>query len=97
MTSGRMEYELAIVAVLCVLAIFLFPASTGSYSVVHGPVTALLAFRFAARLRASIVQGASRILSGKVISPLVGLSWTRLSCPNLPPLAAPEGDTVLRC
>ncbi|MGA3212015.1 MAG: hypothetical protein ABSD20_11975 [Terriglobales bacterium] len=37
--------EFAIVAMLCVAAIFLFPAMQGPYSAVHGPVTALLSVR----------------------------------------------------
>jgi hypothetical protein len=43
-----------VVAVLCVLMIFLFPSGQGSYSMVHGPVTALLAARAAVRLRIAI-------------------------------------------
>jgi len=38
-------YELALVAILCTLAIFLFPAVSGPYPTVHGPVTALRAMR----------------------------------------------------
>jgi len=44
-------HELAIVAIVCVLGIFLFPAAAGSYSAVHGPVTALQAMRRSIRLR----------------------------------------------
>jgi hypothetical protein len=54
MISGRVTCELAVVAVLCVLMIFLFPSGQGSYSMVHGPVTALLAARAAVRLRIAI-------------------------------------------
>jgi len=32
---------LALVALLCTLVVLLFPAATGHYSVVHGPVTTL--------------------------------------------------------
>jgi hypothetical protein len=41
----HLGYELALVAMLCTLAIFLFPAVSGPYPIVHGPVTALRAMR----------------------------------------------------
>lgn len=41
----HLGYELALVAMLCTLAIFLFPAVSGPYPAVHGPVTALRAMR----------------------------------------------------
>lgn len=44
-------YELALLVILCILGIFLFPAASGPYAAVHGPVTALRAVRAAARLR----------------------------------------------
>jgi hypothetical protein len=54
MRLSRIEGALALIAVICVLSIFFFPAMRGPYSVVHGPVTALLAARAAAGLRMSI-------------------------------------------
>jgi len=56
MTPGRIAYGLAVVSVLCVLSVFFFHAMQGPYSVVHGPVTALLSVRAAAGLRAAIVH-----------------------------------------
>lgn len=59
MYSGRIERSLVVptvVTVLCVLTIFFFPAMQGPYSVVHGPVTALLSARAADGLRVTIVQ-----------------------------------------
>jgi hypothetical protein len=41
----HLAYELALLAVVCTLAIFLFPAVSGPYPIVHGPVTALRAMR----------------------------------------------------
>jgi hypothetical protein len=41
----HLGYELALVAMICTLAIFLFPAVSGPYPTVHGPVTALRAMR----------------------------------------------------
>jgi len=54
MRFSQIEGALALIAVICVLSIFFFPAMRGPYSVVHGPVTALLAARAAAGLRMSI-------------------------------------------
>ncbi|HXZ40163.1 MAG TPA: hypothetical protein VEG68_05440 [Terriglobales bacterium] len=45
MMLRRLGYELALVAIVCTLAIFLFPAVSGPYPIVHGPVTALRAMR----------------------------------------------------
>ena len=41
----RLGYEIAILAAVCTLAIFLFPGVSGPYPIVHGPVTALRAMR----------------------------------------------------
>jgi hypothetical protein len=45
MKFSHLGYELAIVAIICVLSIFLCPAAAGPYSAVHGPVSALQAIR----------------------------------------------------
>jgi hypothetical protein len=97
MISGRIGCELAVMAVLCVLMIFLFPAMQGPYSVVHGPATALQAARAAARLRTVIVQGAFNSLGNCLISPLVVLSWMSLSAPEFQSIGLPEYNTILRC
>jgi|SRR5215831_3459607 len=57
MTPGRIAGALAVLAVFCVLAIFFFPGMEGPYPAVHGPVTALLSIRAAARLRVLIRAG----------------------------------------
>jgi hypothetical protein len=44
-------HELAVITIFCVLSIFLFPATAGPYSAVHGPATALIAIRAAMKLR----------------------------------------------
>lgn len=41
----RLGNELAVLAIVGTVAIFLFPAVAGPYSIVHGPVTALRAMR----------------------------------------------------
>ena len=56
MSALRTGSPLALVTIFCVLALFFFPAASGPYSAIHGPVTALLAVRAAARVRLSIVR-----------------------------------------
>jgi hypothetical protein len=75
MLSGRIGSELAVMAVFCILMIFLFPAMQGPYSVVNGPVTALLAARAAVRLRIAIAQAALNSVGNYLVSSLVVLSW----------------------
>jgi hypothetical protein len=97
MISGRIRCELAVVAALCVVMIFLFPSMQGSYSMVHGPVTALLAARAAARLRIAIVQSALNSLGNRLISPQVVLSWMSLPNAKVQLLSLPQYDSVPRC
>ena len=97
MLSGRITSELAVLTVVCVLMIFLFPSVQGSYSMVHEPVTALLAARAAVRLRFAIVQGVLRSAGNPLISPQVVLSW--ISVPNAESqlLSLPGYNSILRC
>ena len=95
MTPGRIGCELAILAVLCVLGIFFFPAIQGPYSVVHGPVTALLAARTAIRLRISIAQAA--LSAHSLISRLTVLSRVPLWNKESQLTAIPEFSAILRC
>jgi hypothetical protein len=97
MISGRVTCELAVVAVLCVLMIFLFPSVQGSYSMVHGPVTALLAARTAVRLRIAIAQGALKSLGNRLISPQVVLSWISVPHAEFQLLSLPRYNSILRC
>ena len=59
MTFSRIGSVLALLAVFCVVAVFLCHAMQGPYSAVHGPVTALLSVRASAGLRLAIVHAAS--------------------------------------
>lgn len=101
MTPGRVACGLALLAVFCVLGIFFFPVMDGPYSAVHGPVTALLSIRAAARLRMTIVRAgltAIRGWFGKVGTVLTAFSSisfeTGISDLDSPPT---EFSTVLRC
>jgi hypothetical protein len=100
MSPGRIGCALAVLAVFCVLAIFFFPGMEGPYSAVHGPVTALLSIRAAARLRMLIRAGVRGLRSWfastraviKSVSSISNISAEFLSCrPNTGTLA------VLRC
>lgn len=99
MQLSRIEGALALIAVICVLSIFFFPAMRGPYSVVHGPVTALLAARAAAGLRMSIagVQVVRDRLAGAHFAPVqsLGMAIPFLEFPNNS-LSA-ECTSVLRC
>ncbi len=97
MISGRIGCELAVVAVLGILTIFLFPSMHGPYSVVHGPVTALLAMRAAARLQTAITQGAFLCLGNFLISPLVALAFVSLGEAGFCPANLAERKIILRC
>ncbi|HEX6803912.1 MAG TPA: hypothetical protein VF133_09565 [Terriglobales bacterium] len=88
-------HEFAIIAIVCVLGIFLFPAAVGSYSAVHGPVTALQAMRRSIRLRWAMAFAALTFLTltaqflARVLQGMLDL----LSSATAPPAHSP----LLRC
>jgi hypothetical protein len=66
-----LRLDLVIVVLLCTLSIFLFPATSGSYTAVHGPVTALRAARaFIATFWSMTlaVLGIARILPSRFVT-----------------------------
>jgi hypothetical protein len=98
MTLGRIACVLAVVAVICVLAVFFFPAMQGPYSAVHGPVTALLSARAAGNLRATITHAALNALHVWLTSALFLTFWTAVVLikeQSACPLA--ESSSILRC
>ena len=101
MTPGRVACGLALLAVFCVLGIFFFPVMNGPYSAVHGPVTALLSIRAAARLRMTIVRAGVTALRGwfgRVGMSLATWLWTALQIVRTGPTSLPaEFAIVLRC
>ena len=97
MNPGRIGRELVVVAVVCILTIFLFPSLRGPYSVVNGPVTALQSARYAHRLQASIAHAASSLLVTNTTSPLVILSWMPLPDSGFGLTVLTGRDTILRC
>ena len=97
MISGRTECNLAVLAVLCVLMVFLFPAVQGPYSVVHGPATAFQAARAAVRLRVAIAQSALGSVSNYPVSPLVFMPSTSTSQAEVRPVGLSGYNAILRC
>jgi len=97
MTHHRIDCELAVLAVLCILTIFLFPVMQGPYSAVHGPVTALQSVRSGAKLRVVIMQAALKTFGKSLIS-LLGVLWLgALSDSEFRPPRWADCDTILRC
>ena len=100
MTPGRIACVLAVGAAVCVLASFFFPGIEGPYPAVHGPVTALLSIRAAARLRVRIRAGieAMRIRLGLAYGEPVSLISVASPCVEFPVTIANAGSVaVLRC
>jgi hypothetical protein len=97
MISGRVEYEMAFLALLCTLSIFLFPAVQGPYAAVHGPVTTLQSIRIAARLRLSILAAALRVISRSLKFAPVQLRVRNASDSQLPSNSLVTFTTILRC
>jgi hypothetical protein len=97
MISGRIEYELAFLALLCTLSIFLFPAVQGPYAAVHGPVTTLQSIRVAARLRLSILAAALSVISGSLKFALVFLRGRHVCHSRIPSASLVSSTTILRC
>ena len=101
MTPCRVVCGFALVAVLSVLRIFFFPVSQGPYAAVHGPVTALLSIRAAARLRLMITVAGLKAILGTVSLLGIGLvlsAWLSLLTAVPDPERVPDGSgTILRC
>jgi len=94
MRDRHLRRELSMIALICTLGIFLFPATSGSYSSIHGPVTALRAIRHATDVVRSFqlnpsmpTRPASKFVSAHN-SPAPTLTPTILDSP---------GELILRC
>ncbi len=98
MTFNRIGTLLALLAVICVLAVFFVHAMQGPYSVVHGPVTALLSVRAAVGLRMAIVHAASNSLQSTLASPLIPQSFLARAVLWLEPASSLVSPVLtLRC
>lgn len=84
-------------ALVCILTLFFFPAMSGPYSAIHGPVTTLQSVRSAARLRvAMILAGLSSLWNNRSSLQALRSKITVLNGGFLPEVFA-ERSTILRC
>ena len=98
MTLYRIGSVLALLAVICVLAVFFCHSIQGPYSAVHGPVTALLSVRAATGVRMAIVLATSNTPQFSLASPLMSFSLHDAALTALAPGGAWIGpDLTLRC
>ena len=98
MTLGKIACALAVLAVLCVLTVFFFHAIEGPYSVVHGPVTALLSLRAATGLRIAIMHaGLSALAMWISFAPILA-SWAAVWIADTQADSLPgRTNQILRC
>jgi hypothetical protein len=61
-------YETSLVIAICVVSIFLFPATQGPYPVVHGPATTLRAARAFTQIEIGITSALSAVCSRTFVS-----------------------------
>ncbi len=96
MFPRQLGYEFAILATFCALAIFFFPAASGPYSAVHGPVTALLSVRAKLKLCLGLVMAGSLLL-GHIL--LAGFARLRTAGDNAIRLNSVPAEqiSILRC
>lgn len=99
MSLGKVACALAVVAVLSVLAIFFFPSLEGPYSVVHGPVTALLSLRAATMVRNAIVRAGQSVRQSFERMPAFAPAWfaKAISAMETPADLSSVSSSVLRC
>jgi hypothetical protein len=98
MTLNRIGSVLALLAVFCVLAVFLCHSMQGPYSVVHGPVTALLSVRASVGLRMAIVHAASLAPQFNPASQVASLLFLEAALASLGPKRSfDRPDLTLRC
>lgn len=95
MFSRHLGYEIAIAVVICTVCLFLFPTVGGSYSAVHGPVTALRSLRLRLKLWLAIALAALRLLRLMLGDSSVALqhAWQKIGAHSI----HPRQTAVLRC
>jgi len=82
-----------------VLSIFFFPSLQGPYSVVHGPVTALLSFRAATMVRNAITRTGQSVRRSCERMAVVVPAWLAkaISAMEIPAEMTAAGGSILRC
>ena len=93
----RIGWKSAILIILCVLAIFFFPATLGPYSAVHGPVTALQAAQVAARLHLAMIHAALGSFGNSQIALLAWVNSPVVVYAESHSASFPDCGTTLRC
>jgi hypothetical protein len=91
----QLSYEFALIAILCTIALFLFPAVQGPYSAVHGPVTALLSLKAKLFLCLALLLAAMHLLVRCVA--ICDLAFRLRGGPFLSASLNSEHTSVLRC
>jgi hypothetical protein len=93
MMRHHLGYKLALLGIVCTLAIFLFPGVSGPYPIVHGPVTALRAMR--AWLLLLIALTLTLVGLAKFLAARVGLIFPFVF--TLSPINLLQQSLILRC
>lgn len=55
---GRRNFRTAVLTLVCVVGMFLFPAAIGSFAATHGPVTAMRASKQARQVKVAMFSSA---------------------------------------
>lgn len=87
----------AVLAIVSLLMIFLFPAMHGPYSVVNGPATTLQTARLANRSLIPIVHSAGRNPGSSLFSAFIALPWMFVPEARFPTGIFHDFNTILRC
>jgi hypothetical protein len=96
MIPRHLGYEFIIFAIVCTVAIFVFPTATGPYCAVHGPVTALLSSRAKLKLWLGMAFSALRLAERTV--PINFATQQTVRQMTLLAQSVPrEQSTILRC
>jgi hypothetical protein len=77
MCSHRVLLHWAILAAVCTAAMFFFPAPQGSFTAIHGPMTALRAWQFAVTTFAGIAFAAAVVLPTRRFALLLTFCFSR--------------------
>jgi hypothetical protein len=93
--SRRFGFDFVLLAIVCIAALFFFPAANGSYSAVHGPVTVLQSINYRLQLWL-ILAMAAHGLSRSLFINNSGLLFQRYNEFGLQ-LFGPEQRSILRC
>jgi hypothetical protein len=94
--SRQFSYEFSILLILSVVGILFFPAACGSYSAVHGPVTALRSATAKINAWLPLTLASMHICECLRFPNLTDLGAHRVEV-LLPRPSIPKGGPVLRC